>query len=671
MNIRRILIIFSKELRDMLRDRRTLIAMIGMPIVLYPLLFIFGSQAAIMHQDKLDRTPSRIAFAPGTDPAVAGWFDTDPKFEVLKSLGAADDLYSGRVDAIVESPADASEALAQDRSVRMEVRFDAAESQSRQAMSRVSKVLGSRNDTLLDERLGAHQLDKGFAKPIEVRSRNMAGAAKTTGALLGTILPMLMVLMLGIGAFYPAIDLTAGEKERGTFETLLSTPTLTSELVYGKFLAVFCLSLLAGLLNLGSLLLTLGFQISQLGAEKLALDISMPPLTVLAILLVLIPLAFFISAVMMTAAMFARTFKEAQNIMTPFLLLILFPAMLAAMPGTELSAGLEFVPIANVALLFKDLMTGKSGVQEVFTVFISTTAYAVLALSAAVWIFKREEMILAEEHSIPFMFNRSGIAPRAVLTPGMALFLFGIVLVLIFYAGTFLQGFNFIGGLLGTQWGLVLAPTLLFLAFTRTRFREALNLRRPSLGALAGTVICGASWVVIVVQLGFWMNRALPVPPELAEAMAELYEGREAGLALLGLIFTAALSPAICEESLFRGAILSAFARRWPAWLAIVVTGLLFGLLHLSVYRMPVTAISGVVLAYLVYRSGSIYTGMLAHFMLNASALLAATQFAETLKPYRIDKVGEPLWVFATALVAFAAGVAIVEVSSRSRRLET
>jgi sodium transport system permease protein len=586
---------------------------------------------------------------------------------VVASLDAAADLYGGQVDAVIETPPDTGKSLSQDRSVNVEVRFDAAESQSRQAMKRVSDALRDRNDKLLDERLGAHGLEGQFVRPLDIHTRNVAPPAKTTGAILGAILPMLMVVMLGVGAFYPAIDLTAGEKERGTFETLLSTPTLTAELVYGKFLAVFCLSLLAGLLNLCSLLLTLGVQFAQLSSERMILQISMPPLTVLAILVVLIPLAFLISALMMTAAMFARTFKEAQNIMTPFLLAVMFPAMLAAIPGTELTTGYQFVPIANVALLFKDLMTGKSGLQDFFAVFISTTAFALLALSAAVWIFKREEMILAEEHAIPFTLRRAEFVPRRVLTPGMALFLFAVVLLFIFYAGTYVQGLNLMWGLLATQWLLVLAPTLLYLAYTRTNIRDALNLRAPRPGAVLGTLIVGAAWAVVVVQLGYWQNRVLPMPPEIAKAMAGLYQGRDTTPALLALLFVAAFSPAVCEESLFRGAMLSAFKRRWPAWMAIVVTGLLFGLLHVSVHRMPVTAASGIVLAYLVYRTGSIYTSMLAHFMLNAASLLAAARFSSFIDAYRIDQEGEPLWFFGLALAVLVLGILIVEFLGRSK----
>ncbi len=665
MNFRRARTIFLKELVVMLRDRRTLLAMIGVPVVLYPLLFIFGSQAALLQRDKLERSMSRIAVAPGTDPEVLAWLEQIPMVSVLQSITAADDLYAGAVDAVLIPKGPVESALAEGGSLHIEIRYDAAESGSRQAVRRLEEGLSEEGERLLNSRLRARGLHQDFVHPIHVSSTNVASAAKTTGSILGMILPMVMVLMLGVGAFYPAIDLTAGEKERGTFETLLSTPTATAEIVYGKFLAVFCLSVLAGLLNLGSLLATLAFQLAQMESSAQALQISLPFGSVLLIALILLPLALLISAVMMSVAMFARSFKEAQNFMTPFFILILFPALFAAIPGTELTPALQFAPIANVALLFKSLMTEPADAETVLAVFLSTAAYAVLALMAAVWMFQREEIILAEERGLPITLRRSAYVPRSEPTPGMAVFLFALALLLIFYAGTYVQSRALIGGLLVTQWLLILAPTILFLWYTRVDLVSALSLHRPSASAFLGGVVAAMAWAVLVVQLSYWHNRVFPMPEQLAREMARIVEGRESGLAFWTLILAAAVSPAICEETLFRGAIFSGLRARLPGWAAILLVGILFGILHISIHRILITAASGVFLGYLVYRSGSLFTSIAAHFLINGAALLMATRLEPLLDAWRIEQRGIPWWVLLVAAAVFALGIYAVERGAR------
>ncbi len=676
MTARTVKTILFKELLDTFRDKRMLVAMIGVPVVLYPLLFVLATQAALVQQSRTEEQVSRVALVgPGTE-AIAQWLADAGRFEVGGDPGPGG-IASGALDAVVESHGDLTQTLAAGGRAELTIRYDTAEPRSREARERLREVFEKSYERLVAERVKSAGLAETFADPLEVKEENVAPPAKSTGSILGAILPLIMVVMLGVGAFYPAVDLTAGEKERGTFETLLSTPATKLDIVAGKFLAVFTLSMLTGALNLASMLATLWFQLSQFfeadGDGALGrMVIEVPPAAALTLLAILVPLAFFISALMMTVALLARSFREAQAYVTPFFLAIVLPAGAASMPSVELDRVTQFIPITNVALLFRDLLLGKAHGEMAFFVFISTAVYALLALLIAAWMFQREDVVLSQESLAPITFDRRSIVPSRVPTPGIALGIFSVVMLLLFYGGTALQVWRLHAGLALTQFGLILAPVVLALLYGKIKLRTALNLRVPSPAALTGSLLIGFGWLVISIQLGAWLARAFEMPVELEVLTRKLFDVSQLPGGVWMLLAIVALSPAICEEALFRGVLLAALRDRLPAWATIAVIGLLFGLFHLSVYKILPTGLSGAVFAYLVLRSGSIICSSLAHLSLNGLAILVETgtlpgNLAQRLKDMNIEQHGLPLsWVAAATLV-FAIGAAVMEWDARRR----
>lgn len=676
MNFRSVRTIFRKEMLDTVRDKRTLVMMIGVPVLLYPVLLIVGMQGALIQHAQLDETVSKVAIQASEPEAVRDWLKDVDKIEIVTPENAEAALNSGELDAlvVVTDPIEAN--LSTGKSVGVEIRYDSTEFTSMDAAGRVREGLAADNASMLDVRLKSMSLDKDYINPLKIDRKDVAPPAKTTGNALGTILPVLMVVMLALGAFYPAVDVTAGEKERGTFETLLSTPTTKLEIVTGKFMTVFLLAMATGLLNLGSMAATFAFMASQLKpvlGETLKFDIQFPLSAVFIFLLIMVPLAFFISAVMMAIAVCARSFKEAQNYVTPFFIVITMPALFASMPGVKLSAATQFIPIANVILLFRDMMTGKAEVEAMFAVFLSTAAFAALALLFAAWLFQREEVVLSEEKGFPLTWRRSEFRPRETLTPSMALGVFTVMLIMLFYVGSTVQAWRLLPGLLITEWVMLLAPLLFFLWYGKVRLRTALNLNRLPWWGYPGALGTGLFSIILVIQLGYWFNQVLPVPKEFEEEMAKLFHGGGGLSDVLFLLFVAALSPAICEEMVFRGAILSGVRQRLGVWPSVVLVGLLFGLFHISVYRIPPISVLGMVLTYLTLRTGSIYAGMLVHFMNNAFAILIATDYmpsavGEVLQLENFQAHGLPRSVLAVSFAGFVASVAFVEFASRRFR---
>ena len=681
MNFRAVWTIFRKEILETLRDKRALMAMIGIPVLLYPLLIIVATQAMTVQHGKLERETSRVVLVEGTPEEVRECIARAEKVEIIRAADARAGLESGEVDAIVSAEPDAAGALAGAGTAKVRVAYDSTAVRSGKARRRVADALGEQSRKILEGRLEGAKLAKEFIEPIHVASDDVAPAEKRTASIFGKILPLIMIMMLGVGAFYPAVDLTAGEKERGTFETLLSTPTSKLEIVAGKFLTIFVISLITALLNLASMVGSILFQLVQFSNQMpdptRAIDLSMFHISVgsvATIFLILVPLAFFICSVMMSIALLARSFREAQNYVTPFFIFIMLPGMIAAMPGMELSPTTMFIPIANVALLLKDLLMEKATLELTFGVFLCTGVYALLSLVVAVWMFQREDVILSQEKGIPLTFRRSALQPRDQATPGQALLLFALTLLLLFYAATWVQVRWGIWGLFVTQWGLLLAPAVGVLWLGRVNLRESLSLRRPPPAAWPGAVLMAAGMLVVVLQVHVWQSWILPVSQEVNEQMSRALGLGQVPLAVL--LLGAAVSPAICEEVLFRGGILSGLRGRLPAWAQVVVVGLLFGLFHLSVHRVVPTAVLGIAITYAAVRSGSIFPAMLMHLLHNTTVLLAGTgnlpgPVLALFDNAEAGGAGFGPWVLAVALAALAAGVACMEFGARSGRLPT
>ena len=196
------------------------------------------------------------------------------------------------------------------------------------------------------------------------------------------------------GAMYPAIDLTAGEKERGTMETILSSPVSRLDLVLGKFLLVFSASLTTAILSVTSM----GISFAYMGRSVTTnsgnhLDMHLGLTSVIAVFLMGLPLSILFSAALMTIALFAKTYKEAQSYLTPMTFLVVIPAVAAVMPGVELTPKLALIPILNTSLICKEIITGTYHWGPIAIIFASTCVYAAAAIFIAVKTFQRESVL--------------------------------------------------------------------------------------------------------------------------------------------------------------------------------------------------------------------------------------------------------------------------------------
>lgn len=644
--------IFRKELTEALRDRRTIFMMIVLPILMYPLLMIGLTRLQEGQQAAQTARTSRLAVWGKLPAELSAQLQKAGKTELLSWTGAPEKLRAalemGQLQppptppmdldadeesdkkpkkmpegewaraaqkAILDRQADAvlltwpgfEDKLRKGELGVVSILYDSVRPESRKARDRVSDQIRLYRVGLQKQREQEQKLAAGFATGIEMQNTNVASEQRKSGMLVGMMLPYMLILFSAISGFYAAIDMTAGEKERGTMQTLLCAPVESLEIIAGKFGAVWSIAMIGTVVNLVSLALTFS-RIKLMPGTQM----SIPFTSYLVAFLMLVPISLMINAVFLAVGAFAKDFKDGQNFLTPILMGLIVPLMATMMPGLELNGYLAFVPIVNIALLIKGVFLGEWAVDMLFLVMLSSLCYASLALVFAAHVFDRNNLLLGGKESLTSVFDFSR-RPGARPTPGTSLLVFAVVLVLAFYGSLSLMQYGLPVMLVVLQYGFFLLPCLAFVWMKGYDLRDTLALRPISMKGAAASVLIGISaWTVA----GGLLVRLLPPPESLQKAMEKLLMLDDKPAPMWEAWLLVALTPALCEETLFRGLIMSGF-RRLGKWPAIVATGLLFGLAHASIYRLLPTMALGILFGYAVWRTRSIAAGIICHGLNN------------------------------------------------------
>jgi sodium transport system permease protein len=391
--------VFRKELTDTLRDRRSLVSMFVVPTVVMPVLMLGIGVVSVKVVGKAREEAPAVMIAGAKDsPGVRAALERNGR---LRLVPFAPD-YKARIAArslraAVEIPDDFDAAVAAGRPAEVRICLFRGEFRSEEfAAGELERFFNGYRDRVVRERLAARGLEAALLRPFEVRRENVAPPAKVGGNLYGGLVPYLLILLCFTGAMYPAIDLTAGEKERGTMETILCSPVGRTELVLGKFFLVLAASLATVACSLGSMLATAQAGSAVLTGRALGAAGGLPAVSwpgVLGVCALVAPLAVLFSAGLLTVSLFARSHKEAQSYVSPLIFIVILPAVGAVLPGVELDARLALVPILNVALAGKELVAGQFPAGMLALIFGSTCLYAAAALALAVRMFKRESVL--------------------------------------------------------------------------------------------------------------------------------------------------------------------------------------------------------------------------------------------------------------------------------------
>jgi sodium transport system permease protein len=366
MNLREIGILYRHELRSALRERSIVINGILIPIFMYPLLLWGIFTAVTFVQGLNDGFTSRIVVeGEGQLPAMHS-----PLIDSLRSLPnveVLDDveepraaLAEGRVDALLTllPAADASAALP--GNFRVAIAYDRAERRSADARARVDALVSRWRGRWLAELGDDLGLDAVDRRVFAVTGEDISTARDFTDLLLGYLLSTFLIIMVAIGCFLPAIDTTAGERERSTWETLMTVGASRGSVVVAKYLYVATLGVVAGALNVVALMVSIGAVLGPLlGDTEASLDVALTPQAAIVMVGAAALLAMTFAAAMMVFASFARSFKDGQAMVTPVMWLILLPILLGGEPSdVNLSTNSAIVPILNISMMIRDAIRG-------------------------------------------------------------------------------------------------------------------------------------------------------------------------------------------------------------------------------------------------------------------------------------------------------------------------
>jgi len=665
--VKRVLLVFRKEILETLRDRRTLLVMVVVPVLLYPGLLVLAEQMALVGLRRLEADAVVVALGGDPWPELRAFLEADEAVRVAAPGVGADPgaaLRGDGVGAVVQVAHGGEEGAAP----ALLLVYDAAAEGSRHAREVVDRALSRWRDTLVLEGIREAGLPPSVLRPMTVADSSVALPREVGGYTLGRFLPMVLVLMTLLGAFYPAIDMAAGEKERGTLEPLLTAPVPAGLLVTGKFLAVALVGVTAAALNLASMLLTFATGLFRLGGG-VELQVAVSAVDVLLIFAAIVPLAVLFGALFLGMAVRAGSFKEAQNTLTPVYIVVILPALLPLFPGIDFTPLLAAVPVAGATLLIRELLAGSAALAPAAVALGSTALWAWLGLRFASSAFGSERVLFGvEPGDVEAGGPGEGPGPWGDPEPGrrlpepreVALLVVGVA-VLFVYSGRVLPALLGEAGLLATQVLVLLLPVLLFTRLGPYSFRGTLALRPPRPAHLAGALLVIAGGMPLAWFLAWLQSFVLPIPEEFLEAMTELLQVEGPGR-LLWLLVLLAVTPAICEEVLFRGALLQGTVHRLGARRAILLNALVFGVFHVSaesVYRVLPTLWLGLLLASVVWWTRSLWTGVLMHLVNNGAVVLLAAV------PLLRESLAEPdhpppILLLPFALLLLAGGIRVL-----------
>lgn len=629
----RIKTLVRKEILDILRDRKTLVVMVAVPVLLYPLILIgmtlifsmiFGAEDDAVYTVGYPAAYEELA--DGLRDVYGEWLDDQDEEEqvALEFAAMTEEGVSEAQDTwleVAENP---------DGTLDVTVCYNSVEETGGNAEPVVMELLECYSEELSGQRIREAGLDMTLLHPITFASEDQATISESMGVSLGGSIGMMLIVTILLGAMYPAIDATAGEKERGTLETLLTLPVSNFQMILSKFLSVSlfaCVTAVISLLSLGGSVLFLMYGLADSVAQELPGFSPGTVITMLPVLLVtMIATALLCTAICMCFCVFAKSFKEANNYVTPVMLVIMFASMAAMIPTVELTYSTSMIPIVNVSLLVKQIISQQFDMTLAGITILVNLMYSILIVWILAKIYDSEDILFSDGFRSFRLFEKRGnIRPGTVPDLGDLVVAIVVLFLLLLYLGTAASvklGF----------WGTVvnevciIAVPVFFVWYMKSDYRTLFSLRAPRPAAVPGSVLLYIGTYCLMLAASSVLLKLFPDSAQNLEIAFSPVVEQPFGV----LVLVMALLPAICEEMLFRGFLFGSLRRKFDLKWAVLISALVFGAFHMSLVKLLPTAMLGAAFAVIASVSGSLYVGMALHFINNALSA-AAMKYPEAV----------------------------------------
>lgn len=686
MNLYSIKALFKKEISDIFRDKKTLFMMVVIPLVLYPLLIVGMTLFMSSVMQNQVETVYKVAFenVPCIEQLQELLDDEDQEFtykiEVVNVEDASKALSDSEIDAYVSfvcDDKDNKQAFLEDENGikslngTLKITYYEANNDSSTAKEAVEELLNCYQDILRSENIRKLQLDEdAILYPLPYKAAGLSSVEENIGNAIGSAIPMMIIISILMGAMYPAIDVTAGEKERGTLETLLTLPVTNFEMIASKFLAVSVIACVSAVLNIISMSGACGFMMSMLAEGEGGMHINFANFipAILITMVVMIAFALFTTAICMCVCVFAKSFKEANNYITPVMLVLMFGGMASMIPDLELSSQTAAIPVINVSLLIKGLFKLKCDYALLGVVFVSNVIYSLLTVLILSKIYDSEAILFSEGlSSVKIVTKRSDMKKGQMPGFGDVILLCSITMLLFLYAGTMLQlKFGF-WGVLYTQLMIICVP-LLYAWYIRTDFKKLFSIKMPKLKQLIGSFVLWIGGYAVLLVISVMLSLLMKESAQNVQSTFDEFMKQPVYL----LILVIAVLPAICEETLFRGFLFGTMKQKTKRITAILVVSALFGIYHMSLIKFFTTTLLGIMFAYAVSESESIFCSMLMHFCNNLTSVLVMKYEKQItdLLPILVKtsfQVTDVVLLLVIGAVGIAAGVLLLRVGKKGR----
>ena len=418
MNSRDIWVLYTMELRSAFRERAIVVNSILMPIFLYPVLLWVMFSAMTFIQGLNEGFTSRIGLggeAPMGHVELLDSLEAKPNVEFsmgLEEEEAIQEIRAGDLDAYFFFRPAQEDGSALSENFRVEIRYDGSEARSRNARERIEDVVDGHRARWMSreaEALGVSEADRVL---FVVADENVSTEEDLGALILGMLVPLFLTIMVALGSFYPAVDTTAGERERSTWETLMTTSASRASVVTAKYLYVATMGVSAGVLNVLAIFVSLGAILAPLLGETEAISFSLPLLAVPVMIVGAIALALMLSAGMMILASFARTFKDGQAMVQPvYFVAIIVPLLLGQQTDRTLTAGIASIPVANVTMMIRDAINGIFLWPLIFQSLVVNFVVVVLFLWVARFILRFEDFLMGSFDGSFWRFAKDRMRP--------------------------------------------------------------------------------------------------------------------------------------------------------------------------------------------------------------------------------------------------------------------